>query len=124
MKKLLQKKYLIFIIPAILLLILLIAAAPGAIYREHHYRSAMNALHQRGLVENEKYREIYLTDEGLRIAKLTAQKHHILQILLHKVMGVDNEQASEDACAIEHVISDESAEKILAFLDERGLSPY
>lgn len=86
--------------------------------------SAMNALHQRGLVENEKYREIYLTDEGLRIAKLTAQKHHILQILLHKVMGVDNEQACEDACAIEHVISDESAEKILAFLDERGLSPY
>ena len=46
MKKLLQKKYLIFIIPAILLLILLIAAAPGAIYREHHYRSAMNALHE------------------------------------------------------------------------------
>ena len=86
--------------------------------------SAMNALHQRGLVENEKYREIYLTDEGLRIAKLTAQKHHILQILLHNVMGVDNEQASEDACAIEHVISDESTEKILAFLDERGLSPF
>ena len=45
MKKLLQKKYLIFIIPAILLVILLIAAAPGAVYREHHYRAAMNALH-------------------------------------------------------------------------------
>ena len=45
MKKLLQKKYLIFIIPAILLLVLLIAAVPGAVYREHHYRSAMNALH-------------------------------------------------------------------------------
>ncbi len=84
--------------------------------------SAMNALHQRGLVENEKYREIYLTEEGLRIARLTAQKHHILQTLLHRVMGVDNEQASEDACAIEHVISDESTEKILAFLEERGLS--
>ena len=46
MKRLLQKKYLIFIIPAVLLLILLIAAAPGAIYREHHYRTAMNALHE------------------------------------------------------------------------------
>ena len=45
MKKLLQKKYLIFIIPAMLLLVLLIAAVPGAVYREHHYRSAMNALH-------------------------------------------------------------------------------
>ena len=46
MKKLLKKKYLIFIIPAVLLLILLIAAAPGAVYREHHYRTAMSALHE------------------------------------------------------------------------------
>lgn len=85
--------------------------------------SAMNALHQRGLVENEKYREIYLTEEGLRVARLTSQKHVILQALLHKVMGVDSQQASEDACAMEHVISEESTEKILAFLEQQGLSP-
>lgn len=85
--------------------------------------SAMNALHQRGLVENEKYREIYLTEEGLRVARLTSQKHVILQTLLHKVMGVDSQQASEDACAMEHVISEESTEKILAFLEQQGLSP-
>ena len=46
MKKLLKKKYLIFIVPAILLVILLIAAVPGAVYREHHYRTAMKALHE------------------------------------------------------------------------------
>ena len=85
--------------------------------------SAMNALHQRGLVENEKYREIYLTEEGLRVARLTSQKHVILQTLLHRVMGVDSQQASEDACAMEHVISEESTEKILAFLEQQGLSP-
>ena len=44
MKKLPQRKVLIFIIPAVLLMLLLIAAAPGAIYREQHYRKAMNAL--------------------------------------------------------------------------------
>lgn len=85
--------------------------------------NAMNVLHQRGLVENEKYREIYLTEEGLRIARLTANKHHIIQTLLTQVMGVENGQACEDACAIEHVISEESTEKVLAFLEERGLSP-
>ena len=85
--------------------------------------SAMNALHQRGLVENEKYREIYLTEEGMRVARLTSQKHVILQTLLHKVMGVDSQQASEDACAMEHVISEESTEKILVFLEQQGLSP-
>ena len=85
--------------------------------------SAMNALHQRGLVENEKYREIYLTEEGLRVARLTSQKHVILQTLLHRVIGVDSQQASEDACAMVHVISEESTEKILAFLEQQGLSP-
>lgn len=85
--------------------------------------SAMNVLHQRGLVENEKYREIYLTEEGLRAAKLTAHKHLILQTLLHRVIGVDNQQASEDACAMEHVISEASTEKILAFLEKQGLNP-
>lgn len=85
--------------------------------------NAMNVLHQRGLVENEKYREIYLTEEGLHIARLTANKHHIIQTLLTQVMGVENDQACEDACAIEHVISEESTEKVLAFLEERGLSP-
>ena len=42
---LLQKKYLIFIIPAILLLLLIIAAVPGAVYREHVYRNGMKSLH-------------------------------------------------------------------------------
>ena len=48
--KLFRKKNLIFIIPAVLLIILLIAAAPGAIYREHHYRSAVKALNSNDLV--------------------------------------------------------------------------
>ena len=46
MKKLLHRKHLIVIIPAILLLILIIAAAPGAIYREHLYRTGMNTLRE------------------------------------------------------------------------------
>lgn len=83
--------------------------------------NAMNVLHQRGLVENEPYREIYLTEEGLRIAKLTSQKHHILQTLLQDVIGIEEEQADEDACAIEHVISDHSIEKILTYLEGQGI---
>ena len=86
--------------------------------------NAMNVLHQKGLVENERYREIYLTEEGRRIAKLTSQKHAILQTLLQEVMGVEEAQASEDACAMEHVISSTSTEQILRFLQERGLSPF
>ncbi|MCD8384489.1 MAG: metal-dependent transcriptional regulator [Clostridiales bacterium] len=83
--------------------------------------SAMNLLHQRGLVENEKYREIRLTEAGRQTARLTAEKHHILQTLLSRVMGVEEEQASADACAMEHVISDESTRRILEFLEKNGI---
>lgn len=83
--------------------------------------NAMNVLHERGLVVNEKYREIYLTEEGLRVARLTSQKHHILLTLLRDVIGIDEAQADQDACAIEHVISDTSIEKILAYLEKQAL---
>lgn len=83
--------------------------------------NAMNVLHERGLVINEKYREIYLTDEGRRLAQLTSQKHHILLSLLRDVIGIDENQADQDACAIEHVISDASIEKILAYLEKQEL---
>ena len=83
--------------------------------------SAMNALHQRGLVTNERYRAICLTPEGLRLAQLTAEKHHILQTLLAKVMGVEPEQANADACAMEHVISQTSAQCIRDYLAREGI---
>lgn len=82
--------------------------------------NAMNVLSSRGLVENEKYREIRLTASGRRLAALLSHKHATLQRLLTEVMGVSQEQAFEDACAIEHVISAESVSHIQVFLDRRA----
>ena len=60
--------------------------------------------------------EIRLKEQGLRLAELLSHKHTILQRLLTQVMGVDPEQAYEDACAIEHVISADSVAHIQDFL--------
>lgn len=84
--------------------------------------NAMNVLASKGLVENEKYREIHLTPHGLELARLTSGKHAILQCLLTGVMGVDPETASADACAIEHVISMESVRRIYEFLKRQDLA--
>ncbi|NCB64286.1 MAG: metal-dependent transcriptional regulator [Clostridia bacterium] len=83
--------------------------------------NAMNVLAARGLVENEKYREIKLTVEGQRLAELLSHKHAILQRLLSQVMGVPEEQAYEDACSIEHIISSTSVSHIQAFLKGQGI---
>ena len=50
---------------------------------------------------------ITLTEKGKELANNIYDKHIALTNLL-KAVGVDEKRASEDACRIEHVISDES----------------
>lgn len=82
--------------------------------------SAMSTLSEKGLIVNEKYKEVYLTPEGLKLAQLTAKKHHVIQQFLVKVLHVEPEIASEDACAIEHVISSQSVNSMEQYLEEIG----
>ena len=66
---------------------------------------AMNKLKEAGYIEiNEK-------DEISLIAEKTLEKHIILTKILVS-LGVDEETAKEDACRIEHDLSDETWEAI------------
>ena len=59
-----------------------------------------------------------LTDEGLVTAEKIFERHTVLSGLLMK-MGVSAETAAEDACKIEHVISDETLNAIKNYLKEQ-----
>ena len=50
---------------------------------------------------------LHLTESGLAVAKKIYERHTVLTELLVS-LGVSRETAAEDACEIEHVISDES----------------
>lgn len=50
---------------------------------------------------------LHLTESGLAVAKKIYERHTVLTELLVS-LGVSRETATEDACKIEHVISDES----------------
>ena len=54
---------------------------------------------------------IYLTDSGKAIAEMVYECHEIISTVLEK-LGVSKEVADEDACRIEHILSDESFEAI------------
>ena len=72
---------------------------------------AMNKLKEANLIETDEKGKISLTPEGLKIAEKTLEKHLILTNLLI-YLGVDEETAKEDACHLEHDISDKSWEAI------------
>ena len=58
---------------------------------------------------------IYLTDSGKEIAEMIYERHQFLHSWLTS-LGVSAEIASEDACKLEHVISQESFDAIKAFV--------
>ena len=61
---------------------------------------------------------ITLTDSGLLIAKKIYERHTVLSNVLIR-LGVDEQTALEDACKIEHAISDESFEAIKKFIQNK-----
>jgi len=79
--------------------------------------SAMATLAEKGLVISEKYKEVFLTPAGLEKAKLTSEKHQIIQKFLINVLKVDEETADRDACHIEHVISNDSISAMQKFME-------
>ena len=68
---------------------------------------AMNKLKEQGFIEINDKGDITLTPSGLAIAEKTLEKHVILTKML-MYLGVDEATAMEDACKMEHDISDET----------------
>jgi len=78
---------------------------------------AMKKLRESGHVKVDGDGHITLTVSGMATAKKMLERHTILSGFLVG-LGVDKETASQDACRIEHVISQKSYEKILAFVSK------
>lgn len=86
--------------------------------------SAMATLAEKGLIVNEKYKEIFLTPAGRKLAEFTSQKHHTIRRFFTEILKIDANIADKDACAIEHVISDDSIHAMQEFLQKNGISRH
>lgn len=72
---------------------------------------AMKKLREDGLISINENREIDLTPAGREIAEKIYERHVVLSGILMKI-GVEETTAVKEACRIEHVISQDSFEKI------------
>ncbi|MBQ7827703.1 MAG: metal-dependent transcriptional regulator [Clostridia bacterium] len=80
---------------------------------------AMKNLREKGLITVDGTGFITLTEEGTRIAEMMYERHTLLTDFLTR-LGVDPEIAAEDACRIEHVISEESFDAIKRYAGEQN----
>ena len=80
-------------------------------YSKPSVSRAMGILREGGYILVEKDDAITLTDSGKKLAETIYERHTVLSELLIR-LGVDEKTATDDACRIEHVISDESFQAI------------
>lgn len=78
---------------------------------------AVKRLKESGYISMEANGPITLAPAGYKIAKRIYERHKALTAFLEK-LGVSEEQAEEDACKIEHVISHETYVSICNYVNE------
>ena len=84
-------------------------------YSKPSVSRAVSTLKKDGYITVSEDGGLNLTESGLQVAQSMYERHTVLTKLL-MALGVDETTASEDACRMEHVLSDESFDAIKAHL--------
>lgn len=94
-----------------------IAEAMG--YSKPSISRAVGLLKKGGYLLVDKEGFLTLTDAGLQVAQKIYERHTVLTKAL-VLLGVNEETAAEDACRIEHVVSDKTFNAIKEHMDQMG----
>jgi DtxR family Mn-dependent transcriptional regulator len=74
--------------------------------------AALHELERRGLIQHEHYGEVFLSAEGRSASQAIRRRHDLLTAFLRETVGVTPEIAEQDACRIEHYLSEETMSRI------------
>ncbi len=78
--------------------------------------SALKNLAEKKLINYEPYSYITLTESGMAIAKEMNMRHVVIQDFLSRVLQIDEKQADETACRMEHTLDKKSFGMIVQFI--------
>jgi DtxR family transcriptional regulator, Mn-dependent transcriptional regulator len=78
--------------------------------------SHMEELARSGDVMPDKQGEVVLTAAGEDTGRQVIKKHETLQCFLTEILGMDSSLASDEACKIEHTVSDETIDRLDVYL--------
>ncbi len=73
---------------------------------------ALKTLKSKGLIQYEKNSYINLTEKGTSIARSVQSRHSIISNFLERTLGLSPDDAEQQACQMEHIISMDTARKI------------
>ncbi len=85
-------------------------------YSKASVSRAMSILKKANLISIEEGGQILLTQEGIDKANSIYERHRLITKFLISSLGISSETASTDACRIEHIISQETFDKIKSYV--------
>ncbi len=83
---------------------------------------ALSTLKDAGMVEQMRYGRVTLTERGRAYARRVWRSHRILRTFLQNELGVDPETADEEACLLEHYLSEDTMNRWCSYLERQGAS--
>ncbi len=84
---------------------------------------ALRKLAEAELVNYVRREYIGLTEKGEKAARRVLTRHRLLTRFFEEVLGMSAHAASEQACAMEHVLTDEAMDRMVRFFEFLGTCP-
>jgi len=84
----------------------------------------LKSLSDKGFVKYEPYRGATLTEEGKKIADTIKRKHRLLEVFLTDVLKQNREKVHDEACRMEHTISEDTENALCRMLKAPARCPH
>lgn len=82
---------------------------------------AVSVLKGQGLVEQSHYGRVMLTARGREIGEAIWYRHRLIRTFLIQELGVAFERADDEACQMEHALSEDTMQRWTAYLEREGI---
>lgn len=83
---------------------------------------ALSTLKDAEMVEQTRYGRVMLTEKGELYARRVWRTHRVLRAFLQDELGVDPQTADEEACLLEHYLSEDTMDRWCTYLERQGVS--
>lgn len=80
-------------------------------------------LKDEGLIDYKPYEGASLTESGRAVAIQIERKHQLLETFLVDALGVDTDRAHDEACELEHHMSDDTMERMCSYMGHPRFCP-
>jgi DtxR family Mn-dependent transcriptional regulator len=85
-------------------------------FNDSEMSSLIDEMQARGYLVKTSGEGVEITEQGRVLGERIARKHKVLECFLTEMLGMNEEKASQEACKLEHEISDETINRLSTYI--------